>query len=193
MATKLSQNERERFLYGDAAGDGKGDMLRVHAIKAEQSNSIVFSWLSGGRSEVRLADALPVERGGTGGTTAQRGRLNMGIFVNTNNELLFGSKAVSLYDGAILDHDGSVKPIYKKVGVGHYEISEVEGFALNGFKFALPKDELGNLLCSCVITFAAKIATVKVYGLTYANGIVSIDLNSPMNIPASRCIDISIK
>ena len=194
MPTSLSINERERFLYGDAAGDGKGDMLRIHAIKAEQANSILFSWLSGGTSEVRLKDALPIERGGTGGTTAQRGRLNMGIFVNTNNELMFGSKAVSLYEGAILDHDGSVKPGYKKVGLGHYEISGISGFALNGFKYCLPKDELGNVLCSCVISFENNVATVRVYEVfMYVRGVMDIDLENPMDIPSQRCIDISVK
>ena len=194
MATSLSQHERERFLYGDAAGDGKGDMLRIHALKAEQANSILFNWLSGGRSEVRLQDGLPIERGGTGGTTAQRGRLNMGIFVNTNNELLFGSKAVSLYNGVILDHDGSVKPVYKKVALGHYEITGISGYALNGFKYCLPKDELGNVLCTCVIHFVGNTATVKVYEvLIHENGNKGVNLKKPMDIPTQRCIDISVK
>lgn len=193
MATSLSQYERERFKYGDAAGDGKGDMLRVHAIKAEQTECIVYNWLSGGRSEVRLPDALPIERGGTGGTTAQRGRLNMGIVVDTNNNLVFGSKVVSVYNGAVLDHDGTVKPVFSKVAVGHYTITNVSGFALNGFKYRIPRDELGNPLCGCVITFEGTTATVKVYQLKFLNGIFSNNLTVPIDLPASRCIDISVK
>ena len=57
MANRLSQYERERFLYGDAAGDGKGDLPRVHTIKLEDMSNLIFSWISGGRSEVRLPDA----------------------------------------------------------------------------------------------------------------------------------------
>lgn len=193
MATKLSQFERERFIYGEAAGDGKGDQLRVHAIKAEQTESIVYSWLSGGSSEVRLPNALPIERGGTGGTTAQRGRLNLGILVNTNNELVFGSKAISVYDGAVLDHDGTVKPGFIKNGVGDYRINGPLGFALNGFKYCLPKDELGNVLCGCVTTFDATGLTLKVHPIKFESGKSIIDTTKTMDIPASRCIDISVK
>ena len=193
MPTSLSINERERFLYGDAAGDGKGDMLRIHAIKAEQANSILFSWLSGGTSEVRLKDALPIERGGTGGTTAQRSRLNMGILVNTNNELVFGSKAVSVYNGAVLDHDGTVKPGFIKNDVGNYRVNGPLGFALNGFRYCLPKDELGNLLCGCTITFDATGLNLLVHPIVFANGKYSADTSVNIDIPSQRCIDISVK
>lgn len=189
----MALNERDRFLFGDAAGDGKGDFLRTHAQKAESMATQLYSWLSGGRSEVRLSDALPVERGGTGGTTAQKGRLNLGIVVNTNNELVFGSRVVSLYNGTVLDHEGTVKPVYTKVGTGHYTLTNISGFALNGFKFCLPKDDLGNLLCGCAITFADNVATVKVYQLVRTSGLVSLDLTKPMDIPAQRCIDIATK
>ncbi len=193
MATKLSPHERERFNYGEAAGDGKGDLIRIHAIKAEQAESIVFNWISGGKSEVRLPDALPVERGGTGGTTAQRSRLNLGIVVNTNNEYVFGSKAISVYDGAVLDHDGTVKPGFIKNGVGDYRVNGPLGFALNGFKYCLPKDELGNTLCGCVITFDATGLTLKVHPIKYVSGKSVIDTTKAIDIPASRCIDISVK
>ena len=69
MPTSLAQWERERFKYGDAAGDGKGDLLRMHGIKAEHSMNLLFSWLTANRSEVRLLDSLPIERGGTGAST----------------------------------------------------------------------------------------------------------------------------
>lgn len=193
MATKLSAHERERFNYGEAAGDGKGDQLRIHAIKAEQTEAIVYNWLSGGKSEVKLPDALPIERGGTGGTTAQRGRLNLGILVNTNNELVFGSKAISVYDGAVLDHDGTVKPGFIKNGVGDYRINGPLGFALNGFKFCLPKDELDNLLCGCVITFDAAGLNLKVHPIKVVSGKHTLDTATTIDIPASRCIDISVK
>lgn len=193
MATKLSMYERERFKYGDAAGDGKGDQLRIHAIKAEQSNTIVYDWLSGGKSEVRLPNALPVERGGTGGTTAQSGRLNLGLVVNTNNEVMFGSKVISVYNGAVLDHDGTVKPGFIKNGVGDYRINGPLGFALNGFKYCLPKDEIGNTLCGCAITFDSTGFTLKVHPLKYLNGVASVDTTKLIDLPTGRCIDVSTK
>lgn len=189
------QFERQRFQYGDAAGDKKGDLLRNHVIKAEEAMSILFSWLSGARSEVTLQNALPIERGGTGGTTANSGRLGLGLFVDTNDEIVFGAKAISVYDGLVLDHDGSIKPAITKVDTGHYTITNIPGFALNGFTYRIPKDELGNPLCGCSIEFdtVSSIATLKVYAIIFVDGKYSIDVSQPIDIPNSRCIDISVK
>ena len=193
MSINDSMFERTKFEWGDAAGDGKGDHARIHVLKCEDTARILFSWLSGSQSEVRLQKALPISRGGTGGVTAQSGRLGLGIFVDTNNELVFGAKAVSLYNGTILDHTQEVKPTYNRVAVGHYEIGNVSGFNFSGFKYRLPKDELGNLLCGCAITFEGTVATVKVYKIKYVSGKATLDLTVPMDIPTDRCIDISAK
>lgn len=192
MATNLGQFQRERFKSGDSAGDGKGDFLRDHSLKDEDFASKTFSWLSGGASEVTLPNALPVSRGGTGGASALRARLNLGIFVTTNNELVFGSKGVSLYEGTVLDHDDTVKPGYIKNSVGSYRIPNVTGFSPNQFTYILPKDELGNLLCGCDITFDTG-ANVFVYAIKYENGKAVLDRTVPMDIPQGRCIDISVK
>ena len=193
MANNISQFERERFLYGDAAGDGRGDLLRVQTIKLEDMSNILFSWLSGGSNEVRLPDALPITRGGTGGTTAQKGRLNLGMLVNTNNELVFGSRAISVYDGAVLDHDGTVKPGFIKNGVGDYRINGPLGFALFGFKYCLPKDDLGNVLCGAKIVFDETGLTLTTHPVVFNNGIYSLDEATKIDIPSTRCIDISVK
>ena len=191
MAITLAQWERERFNYGESAGDGKGDYLHTHGVKAEHAETLVFSWLSGGASEVRLPTALPISRGGTGATTASKSRLNLGIFANTNNELMFGSKAVSVYDGTVLDHDGSIKPYFNKTGTGKYIIGNVIGFG-SGFTYVLPKDEMGNLLCGCEITFTGE-ANVSVYAIKYEDGKAVLDKTVPIDIPSGRCIDISAK
>lgn len=192
MAIK-GQYERERFLYGTVANDKTGDPIRTHAMKAEDMGNILFYWLTGGRSQVKLGDALPIERGGTGATTATKARLGIGVFVDTNNELVFGAKAVSLYDHAVLDHDGTIKPVMTKKAVGHYEITNITGFALNGFQFRIPRDEYGNILCTCVITFKDKVCTVKSYASKVASGKVVVDTAKPLDIPKGRCIDISVK
>lgn len=187
------QWERDRFKYGDAAGDGKGDLLRVHAIKLEDMSNKLFSWLSGGRSEIVLQQALPVERGGTGATTAQKARLTLGMLVNTNNEYVFGSKAISVYNGAVLDHDGTVKPGFIKNGVGDYRINGPLGFAIFGFTYCLPKDELGNLLCGAKFTFDATGLTLTTHPIKYNLGKVEVDMTTKIDIPDQRCIDISVK
>lgn len=193
MAINESTVERDRFIVGDAPGDKKGDLLRIHTLKTEHMAKVLFNWLSAGKSEVRLPSALPIVRGGTGGTTAQSARLSLGMFVDTNDEVIFGPRAISLYDGVILDHTNEINPGYSKVDTGHYEVRNVSGFGLFGFEFRLPKDSLGNLLCGCSISFSETVATVKVYEVTYINGKAELDLTKPMDIPAQRCIDISVK
>ena len=193
MPIRLTQFERQRFLYGDAANDNKGDLLRVHTIKLEDMSTMIFTWISGGASEVTLPNALPIARGGTGGTTAQKGRLNLGMLVNTNNELVFGSKAISVYDGAVLDHDGTVKPGFIKNGTGNYHINGPLGFALFGFKYCLPKDELGNVLCGAKIVFDATGLTLTTHPVQFNAGVYSINEDVFIDIPATRCIDISVK
>ena len=193
MAINESNVERDRFEVGLAPGDKKGDLLRIHTLKTEHMAKILFNWLSGGRSEVRLPKALPIERGGTGGTTAQSGRLGLGLFVDTNDEVVFGPRAISLYDGVILDHTNEINPGYTKVATGHYEVRNVSGFGLFGFEYRLPRDQLGNLLCGCDISFSDTTATVKVYEIKYVSGKAQLDLTKPMDIPAQRCIDISVK
>lgn len=180
--------------YGDAPDDNKGIDLRNAVMMYNESIQAIVDWISGAPNTKVLTNiVLNQSRGGTGGATALRGRLGLGLFVDTNNNVKFGARAVSLYNGTVLDHDLTVKPVFNKVGLGHYTLGKVSGFALNGFTYSLPRDELGNLLCTCVITFDDTIATVKVYAVKYVNGQAQIDLTTPMDIPDTRCIDISVK
>lgn len=180
--------------YGDAPDDRKGIDLRNCVMMYNESIQAIVDWISGSPNTKTLINTtLDPSRGGTGGATALRARQALGIFVDTNETLRFGARAVSLYNGTVLDHDTTVKPGFIKLAIGHYTISQVSGFALNGFNYVLPRDELGNLLCSCVITFDDIVATIKVYAVKYENGKAVIDLTTPMDIPDQRCIDISVK
>lgn len=127
MPTSLSQWERERFVYGDAAGDGKGDFLRIHAIKAEHADNLLFSWLSGGASEVRLPDALPISRGGTGSATVAGTIRNLGYFEDTNHVLRRGTKVLTLADTGILDRFQNLpNATFTKRATGEYVLKGVE-------------------------------------------------------------------
>lgn len=180
--------------YGDAPNDGKGIDLRNCVMMYNESISAIVDWISGSPNTVSLMNTvLNQSRGGTAGSTAQTARQGLGLFVDTNNTIRFGVRAVSLYDGLTLDHDKTVKPIYGKLSTGNYTLDRVPGFALNGFTYILPRDELGNLLCSCVITFDSSIALIKVYAVKYVDGKATVDLTKPMDIPKGRCIDISVK
>lgn len=188
-------NTRERLEYGLHANDSRGDFARVHTIKVENALSILFEFLSANTSQVKLPKSIPVSVGGTGGTTTQSAKLNLGIFTNTNNELIAGSKAVSVYNGSVLIHGTDDKITISRVGVGNYSLYGVKGFSLFGFKYILPNDEYGVPLCGCEIVFneANTTATVKVYALNFSNGKYVIDKTKPIDIPNQRCIDISLK
>lgn len=180
--------------YGDAAGDGKGELLRNATIMYNESIATIVDWITGSpNTESLMNTKLGITRGGTGASTAQGARLNLGLFIDTNNEVVFGSRAISVYDGVVLDHDQTVKPTINKVGIGNYTITNVPGYALNGFKFRFPKDDLGTPLVIPVITFAGTVCTVKTYKPKFLNGVWSADTTVPLNIPASRCVDISVK
>ena len=127
MPTNLAQWERERFNYGDAAGDGKGDPIRVHTIKAEHTNNLVFSWLSGGASEVTLPAALPISRGGTGSTSVAGVIRTLGYFEDSNHVLRRGTKVLTLSNTGIADRFQTLPAAsFIKTGLGQYSIYNVE-------------------------------------------------------------------
>lgn len=190
----LSNITRDELLYGDAPGDGKGEFLRNHVMKVETTFSILFDWLTAAASDTTLPNALPIERGGTGGTTAQSGRLGLGLFVDTNNQIAFGPKVFSVYDSTVLSSQTGITYTFLKNSVGDYTITGSKGYALTGFKYILPKDELGNVLCAAVISFdGAGGVSVKTYKVKFLDGVYSADLTQPIDIPAGRCINISSK
>ena len=81
-----------------------------------------------------------------------------------------------------------------KQDINTYVITSATSHGLNGFKYVLPRDELGNLLCTCTIEFTeASTVVVKVYDVLFSNGKYVPDLNVPMSIPNGRCIDISLR
>lgn len=185
--------ERDRFNYGEVAGDGKGDFLHTHGVKAERMATILFGWLSGGKSEVRLLDALPVERGGTGGTNANEAKLKLGIYTDPNYNLVYGINGVDLYDTRVIDNTGTLRPSFSKLSVGKYKLTNITAHAIYGFKFILPEDELGNKLCGCTISFENNEALIDVYAIKYESGKAVLDTSKPMDIPTGRYISISVR
>ena len=192
MPTNLAQWECERFLYGDAAGDGKGDLLRVHAVKAEHAHNLVFSWLSGGASEVTLPNALPISRGGTGATTVAGVIRKLGYFEDTNHVLRRGTKVLTLGNTGILDRFQNMpNAMFTRNGVGDYSITGVvPGTAL--FGMVLPVNHLNQLKCYATTSVAPSgEMVIKVFEANNTTNPPSA--GAPMDLPAGTYIDLEVK
>ena len=192
MPTNLAQWERERFNYGDAAGDKKGDPIRVHTIKAERTNNLVFSWLSGGTSEVTLPTALPISRGGTGSTSVAGVIRTLGYFEDTNHTLRRGIKVLRLGNSGILDRfQNTPNAMFTRNGVGDYAITGVvPGTAL--FGMVLPVNHLNQLKCYATTSVAPSgEMIVKVFEANNTTNPPSA--GAPMDLPAGTYIDLEVK
>lgn len=188
---------REVISIGLAANDKKGDSAIVFGAKCEDAFKEIYLFLSGNSSTVTLPTAgIPISKGGTGAETVQGARDNLGLLTDTNNSFVLGGSATKLYDDRLVNYPQAVRPFsMTKQDANTYVIKTATSHGLNGFKYVLPRDELGNLLCACTIEFdtATSNVIVKVYDVLFSNGKYSPDLTKPISIPAGRCIDISLR
>lgn len=188
---------RETISIGLAANDKKGDSAIVFGAKCEDAFKELYLFLSGNSSTVTLpAAGLPISKGGTGGETVQGARDSLGILTDTNSSFVLGGSGTKLYDDRLVDYPQAVRPFsMTKQDTNTYVIKNATTHGLNGFKYVLPRDELGNLLCTCTIEFdtATSTVVVKVYDVLFSNGKYVPDLNVPISIPTGRCIDISLR
>ena len=188
---------RETISIGLAANDKKGDSAIVFGAKCEDAFKELYLFLSGNSSTVTLPTAgLPISKGGTGGVSAQGARDNLGLLTDTNSSFVLGGSATKLYDDRLVNYPQAVRPFsMTKQDINTYVIKHATSHGLHGFKYVLPRDELGNLLCTCTIEFdtATSSVVVKVYDVLFSNGKYAPNLNIPMSIPAGTCIDINLR
>lgn len=188
---------REVISIGLAANDKKGDTAIVFGAKCEDAFKELYLFLSGNSSTVTLpSTGIPISKGGTGGETVQEARDNLGLLTDTNNNFVLGGSGTKLYDDRLVNFAQAVRPFsMTKQDINTYVITSATSHGLNGFKYVLPRDELGNLLCTCTIEFntATSNVIVKVYDVLFSNGKYSPDLTKPISIPTGRCIDISLR
>lgn len=188
---------REVISIGLAANDKKGDSAIVFGAKCEDTFKELYLFLSGNSSTVTLpAAGLPISKGGTGGETVQQARDNLGLLTDTNNSFVLGGSATKLYDDRLVNYPQAVRPFtMTKQDINTYVITPATSHGLNGFKYILPRDALGNLLCTCTFEFITEASTVvvRVFDVLFSNGKYAPNLNVPMSIPTGRCIDISLR
>lgn len=186
----LAQWERERFNYGEAAGDGKGDPIRVHAIKAEHTEKLVYTWLSGGASEVRLPEALPITRGGTGATTVAGTLRNLGYFEDANHTLRRGVKVLSFGNTGMRDQFKNVPDAsFSRVAEGHYRITGANlSQALWGI--VIPQGPEGFMKAFVELNTSNNIIEIKTYYPDFSTW--PPKLGAPMDLPPGWQVDLEI-
>lgn len=192
MATGFAQWERERFNYGEVANDKKGDPIRIHAIKAEHTDNLIFSWLSGGASETRLPDVLPVSRGGTGSSTVAGTLRNLGYFEDTNHTLRRGVKILSLTNTGILDRFNNLpNATFTRRALGEYVLRGVQlDTQLYGMVFPVDKFDQLRYIATTTIGSEGEIV-VKVFKANNATNPPSNGVAS--DLPVGVYIDIECK
>lgn len=118
--------------------------------------------------------------------------------VDSNGFLKSASPIVKLFADKIeLNHEALQQDIaFEKFGIGDYLIKGSSGFAQEGWYIETPKDANGNVLFSVIYeTLENGDISVKTYKKKFDLETASIvaDLNSPVDIPVGRWIDIRLQ
>lgn len=191
MPTNLAQWERERFNYGEVANDKKGDPIRIHAIKAEHTDNLLFTWLSGGRSEVKLPDALPIERGGTGATSVASAIRNLGYFEDCNYCLRRGIKVLTTNGTGIIDRFKNLpNASINHVDTGTYDITGIT-HSTDMWSYVVPLNTSHQPTLNLEFTTIENGVQMKVNTINYINGAPVI--GALIDLPSTVKVDIECK
>lgn len=118
--------------------------------------------------------------------------------IDGNGFIKAASPIVKLYTSKIDLNDEAQKQSisYEKLSLGDYLIKGSTGFAQEGWYIETPKDANGNALVAVIYTqLENKDISVKTYKKKFDLETASIvaDLNSPVDIPDGRWIDIRLQ
>ena len=118
--------------------------------------------------------------------------------VDTSNGYIKGaSPIVKLFTDKIeLNDEAKLQPItLEKLGVGDYLIKGSLGFAQEGWYIETPRDANGNVLVAVVYEqLANNDISVKTYDyMLNKKGRIVPDLETPLDIPATRWIDLRLQ
>ena len=118
--------------------------------------------------------------------------------IDSNGFIKAASPIVKLFlDKVELNDEAQQQEItFEKLGVGDYLIKGSTGFAQEGWYVETPKDANGNVLFSVIYTTLENgDISVKTYKKKFDLETASIvaDLNSPVDIPVGRWIDIRLQ
>lgn len=124
-------------------------------------------------------------------------RTDQNTSVDANGFIKNASPIVKLFADKIeLNAEAELQPIaFEKLGVGDYLIKGSTGFAQEGWYIEMPKDANGNVLVAVVYEqLANNDISVKTYDyMLNKKGRIVPDLETPLDIPATRWIDLRLQ
>lgn len=122
---------------------------------------------------------------------------NRNTKVDPNGFIKNASPIVSLYADRIeLNDEAKLQDItFEKLGVGDYLIKGSLGFAQEGWYIEMPKDANGNVLVAVIYEqLANNDISVKTYDyMLNKKGRIVPDLETPLDIPSTRWIDLRLQ
>ena len=117
--------------------------------------------------------------------------------VDPNGFIKKASPIVSLYADKIEPNDEAAQQsiTFEKLGVGDYLVKGSTGFAQEGWYIEMPKDANGNVLVAVVYEqLDNNDISVKTYDyMLNKKGRIVPDLETPLDIPEARWIDIRLQ
>ena len=124
-------------------------------------------------------------------------KTNLNTTVDANGFIKRASPIVSLYTDKIECNDeaSQQKITLEKLGVGDYLVKGSTGFAQEGWYIEMPKDANGNVLVAVVYEqLDNNDISVKTYDyMLNKKGRIVPDLETPLDIPSMRWIDIRLQ
>ena len=116
---------------------------------------------------------------------------------DANGFIKAASPVVSIYADKIeLNDEAKLQDVtFEKLGVGDYLIKGSTGFAQEGWYIETPKDANGNVLVAVIYEqLANNDISVKTYDyMLNKKGRIVPDLETPLDIPESRWIDLRLQ
>ena len=117
--------------------------------------------------------------------------------IDSNGLLKAASPIVRLFvDKIEMNDEAELQPItFEKLGVGDYLVKGSTGFAQEGWYIEIPKDANGNVLVAVVYEqLDNNDISVKTYDyMLNKKGRIVPDLETPLDIPETRWIDIRLQ
>ena len=167
---------RNKLIFGYSANDNNGEQLRDGMISIENALSELYSFLSGGTSEVSLPVAIPEVRGGTGFSTAE-GINGFVRKVGLNSFIPAMAKHVPVaYCSVGYGRNPKTTLLtmvtgefsFIRLGVGVYKLSvPANYFVIDADRIYTSTDNYGNATFGTVLTRVGNDITINVHPLVW--------------------------
>ena len=116
--------------------------------------------------------------------------------INGNGYIVPSSPTIKIHPDSFELNEDSKKlgAVCKKLGVGHYEINNVDGFHQEGWYFDIPTDRYKNPLIAADYEYLPdeRKIVIKAYAIKANTFPFEPDLDTPMDVPQGRWIDVRL-